>query len=400
MFCALTVMNIGSIIYNSLLGTIKCYNNDHSKWLNGRLLMDLVYWLMLLKAPYVGVKTFYQALQYFETPRQVFSSSNSERSASGLFRKQTLVYLEAADTSIVQADLDWEKADDCHILTLIDECYPLQLKTIADPPPLLYVRGNVDCLSAPQLAIVGSRNPTTGGKQNAHQFANELAKLGLVITSGMASGIDAQAHIGALEAKAKTIAVCGTGLDRIYPAKHKSLAHQISMQGALVSEFSIGTAPIAGNFPRRNRIISGLSYGTLVVEASIKSGTMITAKLAADQGREVFAIPSSIHNPLAEGCHDLIRQGAKLTTDINDITNELPQSLLSTILTQKNTQSTKEIDKTGSNVLKCLSYEPLTVDQLVEKTSLSPQIITSELLLLELDGKIEKISAQGYVLTR
>lgn len=362
--------------------------------------MDLVYWLMLLKAPHIGVKTFYQALNFFETPQQIFLASSSERSASGLFRKQTLIYLESADASIVQADLDWSQAQDCHLLTLIDEHYPSQLKTISDPPPLLYVRGDVTCLSAPQLAIVGSRNPTIGGKQNAYQFANELAKLGMVITSGMASGIDAQAHIGALEAKAKTIAVCGTGLDRIYPAKHKSLAHQISLQGALVSEFSIGTAPIANNFPRRNRIISGLSFGTLVVEASIKSGTMITAKLAADQGKEVFAIPSSIHNPLAEGCHELIRQGAKLTANINDIIIELPEGLLGPILPRKSIQSIKEIDKTGSNVLKYLSYEPLTVDQLVEKTSLSPQIITQELLLLELNNKIEKISAQGYILTK
>ncbi|CAC9951822.1 Rossmann fold nucleotide-binding protein Smf possibly involved in DNA uptake [uncultured Gammaproteobacteria bacterium] len=362
--------------------------------------MDLVYWLLLLKAPHLGVKTFYKALQYFESPQQVFSSSHTERLNSGLFRKPTLEYLTTIDTSLVQTDLDWLEGDDCHILTLIDENYPSQLKTIADPPPLLYVRGDIFCLSKPQLAIVGSRNPSTGGKQNAYQFANQLANLGLVITSGMASGIDAQAHIGALEAQVNTIAVCGTGLDRIYPAKHKSLAHQISLQGALVSEFCIGTAPIASNFPRRNRIISGLSLGTLVVEASIKSGTMITAKLAADQGKEVFAIPSSIHNPLAEGCHDLIKQGAKLTSSINDIINELPEGLLGNISSIKTSQSTKQVDKTGFNVLKCLSYEALTVDQLVEKTKLSPQLVTQELLLLELNGQIERTSSQGYILIK
>jgi len=226
--------------------------------------MDLVYWLMLLKAPHLGVKTFYKALQYFETPQQVFLASSRDRLNSGLFKKPTLAYLESADSSLVKADLDWMQKQDCHILTLIDERYPSQLKTISDPPPILYVRGEVACLKEPQLAIVGSRNPTTGGKQNAQQFAADLAKLGLVITSGMASGIDAQAHIGALEQGAKTIAVCGTGLDRIYPAKHKSLAHQISLQGALISEFSIGTSPMASNFPRRNRLISGLSLGTLV----------------------------------------------------------------------------------------------------------------------------------------
>lgn len=362
--------------------------------------MDLLYWLMLLKAPNLGVKTFYKVLRYFDTPQQVFLASHDERLNSGLFKKATLSYLESADETLVQADLNWMKKDNCHILTLIDERYPSQLKIIADPPPLLYVRGDVDCLKEPQLAIVGSRNPTTGGKQNAQQFSADLSKLGLIITSGMASGIDAQAHIGALAQGAKTIAVCGTGLDRIYPAKHKALAHQISMQGALISEFFIGTSPIASNFPRRNRIISALSLGTLVVEASIKSGTMITAKLAAEQGKEVFAIPSSIHNPLSEGCHYLINQGAKLVSSINDVVEELPEGLLSDILPQKNTDAIKEMDKTGSKVLKCLSYEPLSVDQLVEKTKLSPQIVSQELLLLELAGKLEKTHAQGYILIK
>ena len=362
--------------------------------------MDLLYWLMLLKAPNLGVKTFYKSLRYFETPQQVFQASHHERLGSGLFKKSTLAYLNSANTSIVKADLEWMQKKNCHILTLIDKRYPSQLKTIADPPPLLYVRGDVGCLKEPQLAIVGSRNPTTGGKQNAYQFATDLSKLGFVITSGMASGIDAQAHIGALEQSAKTIAVCGTGLDRIYPAKHKSLAHQISMQGALISEFFIGTSPIASNFPRRNRIISALSLGTLVVEASIKSGTMITAKLAAEQGKEVFAIPSSIHNPLSQGCHYLINQGAKLVSNINDIVEELPEVSLSDILPQKKDDSIKGMDKTGSKVLKCLSYEPLSIDQLVEKTNLSPQIVSQELLLLELAGKLEKTHAQGYILIK
>ncbi len=359
-------------------------------------MVDLVYWLMLLKAPHLGVKTFYRALKVFESPQQVFQATHEQRKTSGLFKKPTLEYFSNANSSLVQADLDWLKGDDCYIVSLIDTNYPSLLKTIADPPPLLYVRGNVECLSDSQLAIVGSRNPTPGGRDNAYQFAYDIAKQGVTITSGMASGIDAQAHIGALEAGANTIAVCGTGLDRIYPAKHKSLAHQISKQGALVSEFPIGTSPIASNFPRRNRIISGLSLGTLVVEASIKSGTMITAKLAADQCREVFAIPSSIHNTLSEGCHYLIKQGAQLTDGINDILGEIQPGFE----TLKNTQNTKEIDKSASVLLKCLSYEPLTVDELVEKTSLSPQIVTQELLLLELENRITKTAGSGYVLTK
>ena len=362
--------------------------------------MDLIYWLLLLKAPHVGVRTFYKALKHFETPEQVFLASKSERKECGLFRQAALDYLENQDHSVVQADLDWVKSDDCHIVTLIDGSYPKQLKTISDPPPLLYIRGSVECLSKTQFAIVGSRNPTPGGKQNAYQFSQELSRAGMIITSGMASGIDAQAHIGALEVDCPTIAVCGTGLDRIYPAKHKSLAHQISLKGALVSEFCIGTSPIANNFPRRNRIISGLSLGTLVVEASIKSGTMITAKLAADQGREVFAIPSSIHNPLSQGCHQLIKQGAKLVDTINDIIEELPIDLKSSTKPLNVSNCTNSVDKTPFVLLKYLSYEAMTIDKMVEKSGLSPQVITQELLLLELENRVEKASGSAYALTK
>lgn len=355
---------------------------------------------MLLKAPHLGVRTFYKALEVFETPEQVFLASKPMRKESGLFKQATLDFIEKHDLSVIQADLDWVKAQNCHILTLIDDAYPEQLKTIADPPPILYVRGNVECLSMSQLAIVGSRNPTPAGKQNAHQFAGALSKLGLVITSGMASGIDASAHIGALEADRPTIAVCGTGLDRIYPAKHKSLAHQISTKGALVSEFSIGTSPIANNFPRRNRIISGLSLGTLVVEASIKSGTMITAKLAAEQGREVFSIPSSIHNPLSQGCHQLIKQGAKLVENIDDVIDELTLGFTPLIQVDKTLISTKYVDNTPTVLLKYMSYETMTVDEMVEKSGLSPQIVIQELLLLELANRVTKVSGSGYLLTK
>lgn len=360
--------------------------------------MDLTYWLMLLKAPHVGVRTFYKALQVFETPEQVFSASKPQRKACGLFRQEALDFIEQNDTSLVQADLDWAKADNCHIVSLIDTTYPEQLKTIADPPPLLYVRGDVSCLSLPQVAIVGSRNPSPSGKQNAHEFAKSLAKHGVVVTSGMASGIDASAHIGALEAESPTIAVCGTGLDRIYPAKHKSLAHQISTKGALVSEFCIGTAPVAANFPRRNRIISGLSLGTLVVEASIKSGTMITAKLAAEQGKEVFAVPSSIHNPLSKGCHQLIKQGAKLVETIDDMLDELQFSPIKTRHTSKSSVCEKNTNNNSSVLLKYLSYDAVNVDEIVEKSNLSPQIVTQELLLLELENKIAKVNSSSYSL--
>ncbi len=362
--------------------------------------MDLIYWLLLLKAPHLGVRTFYKALKYFETPEQVFLTSRSARKECGLFRQVTLDYLEKKDLSLIQKDLDWIKADDCHIVTLIDKNYPEQLKAISDPPPVLYIRGDVSHLSKPQIAIVGSRNPTPGGKQNAYQFSQELSNKGLIITSGMASGIDAQAHIGALECGSPTIAVCGTGLDRVYPAKHKSLARQISLKGVLVSEFCIGTSPVANNFPRRNRIISGLSLGTLVVEASIKSGTMITAKLAAEQGKEVFAVPSSIHNPLSQGCHQLIKQGAKLVENIDDIIDELSMDFIAPINCDKEPISTKSMDKNHSVLLKYLGYEAMTIDKIVEKSGLSPQIITQELLLLELENKVMRATGSAYVLTK
>ena len=362
--------------------------------------MDLVYWLMLLKAPHVGVRSFYKALEIFETPEQVFSASKAQLKDCGLFRKAAIDFIEKNDKSLVAPDLSWAKTKDCHILTLIDKAYPEQLKTLADPPPVLYVRGNVDCLSEPQLGIVGSRNPSVSGKKHAQDFAQSLSKQGIIVTSGMASGIDASAHIGALEADRPTIAVCGTGLDRIYPAKHKSLAHQIATKGALVSEFCIGTAPIAANFPRRNRIISGLSLGVLVVEASIKSGTMITAKLAADQNREVFAIPSTIDNPLSKGCHQLIKQGAKLVENIADILDELqlPTSYSPDQMTDA--ISTKDVDNTPSVLLKYLSYEAISIDEMVEKSGLSPQIITQELLLLELENRVIKIEGRGYLLNQ
>ena len=362
--------------------------------------MDLVYWLMLLKAPHVGVRSFYKALEIFETPEQVFLASKAQLEACGLFRKSALEFFEKNDQSVVEADLIWAEAKDCHILTLIDKAYPEQLKTSVDPPPMLYVRGNLDCLSEPQLGIVGSRNPSIAGKKHAQDFARSLSEQGVIVTSGMASGIDASAHIGALEALCPTIAVCGTGLDRIYPAKHKSLAHQIATNGAIVSEFCIGTAPIAANFPRRNRIISGLSLGVLVVEASIKSGTMITAKLAADQNREVFAIPSAISNPLSKGCHQLIKQGAKLVENVEDILDELQLPVLHPLRQTGVSVSTKYVDKTPSVLLKYLSYEAISIDEMVEKSGLSPQIITQELLLLELENRVTKIEGRGYLLNQ
>ncbi|MEO5574291.1 MAG: DNA-processing protein DprA, partial [Gammaproteobacteria bacterium] len=256
-----------------------------------------------------------------------------------------------------------------------------------------FVVGNAAVLSTPQLAIVGSRNPTPAGSETAHDFARHLCASGLTITSGLASGIDAASHRGALDGGGLTIAVAGTGLDRVYPARHHDLAHQIAGHGALVSEFVLGTPPLSDHFPRRNRIISGLSLGTLVVEAAQRSGSLITARMAADQGREVFAIPGSIHNPLARGCHFLIRQGAKLVETANDIMEELgplarslkavsPQSALRNDCITANVQLSVETEK----LVACLGFESTTIDRLVERSGLTAEAVSSILLMLELQG--------------
>jgi DNA processing protein len=360
--------------------------------------MDTIFWLWLLSAPQLGVKTFYNALKVFESPQAVFDANVLSLRESGVFAKKTLDYLAQKNLSAVDNDLDWATGDRCHIISLIDSTYPKPLAQISDPPPLLYVLGSVDALNKAQLGIVGSRNPTAGGRLITKELATSLSLSGLVITSGMASGIDGEAHIAALEAGGETIAVCGTGLDRIYPAKHRALAHQISEQGALVSEFSIGTMPMAQNFPRRNRLISGMSQGILLVEASIKSGSMITARLALEQGREVFAVPGSIHSPLSTGPHELLKQGAVLTRNAEDILNELSFESESCIPLIKQYNGDKDVDNEISELLKFLSYEAISVDELVEKSKLSPQVVSQMLLMLELSNRVSKVGVATFVL--
>ncbi len=361
---------------------------------------ELAYWLLLLKAPFLGVHTFYKALQYFETPEAVFNTTPLIRKKSGIFKLVTLNWLNSATSNLVIKDLTWQRSANCHIITFTDTHYPYLLKQIADPPPLLYVCGNLNLLNTKQIAIVGSRNPSPSGRDNAKIFARELALSNITITSGMASGIDAAAHMATLEVNAQTIAVCATGLDIAYPQKHKNLAHEISNKGALVSEFPIGTKPLAKYFPRRNRIISGLSLAVLVVEATTKSGSLITARLAAEQGREVFAIPGSIHNVRAKGCHQLIKSGAMLSESSDDILSEL--SLENTHQNPHNTfkTNTKNVDKDDNILLKYLSDDPNTIDDLVFKSTLDVQVVNQELLMLELSGRIQNIPGVGFVLNR
>ncbi|MEW6166099.1 MAG: DNA-processing protein DprA [Pseudomonadota bacterium] len=279
-------------------------------------------WLVLCRAPGVGGATVQRLLQNFPSPAAIVAAGVSALRAAGLGDAQIRALHEPDEAGLAR-DLEWLAQPGRRLLTLDDPAYPAQLREIAQPPPVLFVHGDADWLSVPQLALVGSRNATPQGLENAQAFAGELARRGLAITSGLALGIDGAAHRGALAAGGGTVAVCGTGLDRVYPARHRALAHDIVQHGALISELPTGVAALAENFPRRNRIISGLSMGVLVVEAARESGSLITARLALEQGREVFAIPGSIHNPMARGCHQLIRQGAKLVETVDDLLEEL-----------------------------------------------------------------------------
>jgi DNA processing protein len=283
--------------------------------------------------------------------------------------------------------------------------YPSRLREVGAPPPLLFVRGNPALLHEPQLAVVGSRNPTAGGIDTARDFAGYLAGLGLVVTSGLALGIDAAAHEGAL-ATGHTIAVLGTGPDRVYPAAHRDLARRIANTGALVTELLPGTGPHASHFPQRNRIISGLSLGTLVVEAAVGSGSLITARLASEQGREVFAIPGSIHNPLARGCHALIRQGAKLVDSANQILEELGPQLGEFLADGADSApeavvpgpQTSDLDDDHGRLLACMGYDPIAPDEIVARTGMPAFEIASMLLLLELKGLVTSHPGGRYSL--
>lgn len=288
--------------------------------------------------------------------------------------------------------LQWQQQRDNHIITFVDKEYPALLKEISVFPPILYAKGNISLLKKPQIAIVGSRNPTPSACRLAHQFAFKLSKAGMVICSGLALGIDAASHQGALANNGATIAVMGTGLERIYPARHYDLAHKIADKGLLLSEFSLSTAAIKSNFPRRNQIISGLSLGTLVVEAAIKSGSLITARQAINQGREVFAIPGSIENPLSKGCHYLIKQGAKLVETPEDILEEIGSLL--TVERELDTQDEKYIDNANEMteqakcVLSAIDFSPQTIEQIAQVIDLPISQIQSIFSELELNDKI------------
>jgi DNA processing protein len=350
----------------------------------------LASWLQLSLTPGLGASTVRDLLRRFGLPDAVLARQHSEL-ASFL----SPAALEALHSSrvrdAVERALQWAAQEDHFVITLADETYPRALLEIADPPAVLYAHGRVQLLRHPALAIVGSRNATAQGERNAEQFAASLSAAGLSIVSGLALGIDAAAHRGGLARASSTIAVLGTGIDVVYPTRNAELAAEIARRGLLVSEFPLGTPAVAHNFPRRNRLISGMSLGCLVVEAALQSGSLITARLANEQGREVFALPGSIHSALAKGCHLLIKQGAKLVDDANDILEELKLTTGASAA-----RATPVLSADQARLLEHLGYEPCAFDALCARAGLGADAAAALLLELELQGLVENLPGGRY----
>jgi len=358
---------------------------------------DLAWWLRLSLAEGVGPATARRLLAAFGLPGQLWQAD--PRALAAVVSPALAARLLRAPTPAVRAQiaatLAWLHQPGHAILTLADSRYPPALLEIADPPLLLYLRGEPAWLSAEAVAVVGSRNATAQGIAHASRFSRELSRTGLTIVSGLALGIDAAAHEGGLDGPGSTVAVIGTGIDIVYPRRHETLAARIAAAGCIVSEYPLGTPPLASNFPRRNRLISGLARAVLVVEAAAQSGSLITARMAAEQGRDVFAIPGSIHAPLAKGCHQLIRQGAKLVETTQDMLDELP-SRQAVRAANPSPQSLVEDDAMTSLVMQAMAHDPVDTDTLAARCGLEAAALAGLLLTLELAGRIELLPGALY----
>jgi DNA processing protein len=355
---------------------------------------ELASWLRLTLVPGIGGEARRALLKAFGLPQAIFEASLPALGTvidSGL-AERLLGHECGAE---VEAALAWAEQPGNRLLTLADADYPQSLLSADDPPVLLYAKGDTATLNRPMLAVVGSRNATAQGLRDAEAFAHALGDAGLTIVSGLALGIDAAAHRGGLATAAGTVAVIGTGADRLYPARNQALARAIAEKGAVLSEFPLGTPPLASNFPRRNRIIAGLGLGCLVVEAAPRSGSLITARLAAESGREVFAIPGSIHSPLSHGCHQLIRQGAKLVESAQDILEELrwESSRMATPAAQ---QGSLQLDSGEEQVLAVLGEAPCALDTLSARSGLTPADLLAMLLPMELAGRVAQLPGGLY----
>ena len=351
---------------------------------------DASHWLCLTLVPGLSPLTLRALLSEFGSPEAVLGAAHAalRKFVPG---EVAASIADGGNAAGAQAALAWLNEPDNHIVTLGDADYPQLLLQITDPPPLLYVKGRLDLLNRPSLAIVGSRNSSTQGSENAAEFARALSSAGITIISGLALGIDAAAHRGGLAGAGSSVALVGTGLDIVYPARNKSLAHDLAANGTLVSEFALGTPPLAANFPRRNRLISGMSLGCLVVEAALQSGSLITARFANEQGREVFALPGSIHSPLAKGCHVLIKQGAKLVDDANDILDELKLPA-----GERVARATPALDPAEASLLEHLGHAPCELDALCTRANLGADVTAGVLLQLELKGLVESLPGGRY----
>jgi DNA processing protein len=361
--------------------------------LSGVNLPTCKYWLALIRAPGIGPVAIGRLFAAFGSAEAALSASAAAWRRLGLDEAQ-LASLAAPDWAGVDQDLEWLSAPGRGFIAWDDARYPAALREIPQPPPGLFYQGEPRLLQLPQIALVGARSATPQGLENARAFAAELARRGLGITSGLALGIDGAAHRGALEAGGFTIAVCATGLDRVYPARHRALAHEIAAQGLLISEFPIGVPALAEHFPRRNRIISGLALGVLVVEAARASGSLITARYALEQGREVFAIPGSIHNPMARGAHQLIRQGAKLVESVDDVLEEIGSRSWASGPAPSVAASADDPEQRG--LLDCLGDEVVSFEGLQARSGLSSERLGEMLLGLELLGRVAVLPGGAY----
>lgn len=358
---------------------------------------ELSAWLRLSLEPNIGSATACMLLAALGLPEQIYAQRATalSRHIPEALARQLAAPLPADIAAQVDSALEWVAAPGRHILTLADPTYPQNLLTIADPPILLYVVGDPAFLQGSALAVVGARNATPGGQENARAFARHLATHGWRVVSGLALGIDAAAHEGALDAGpegAGTVAVMGTGIDRIYPARHRDLAHRIAAHGALVSELPLGTGALPQHFPKRNRIVAGLARGVLVVEAARQSGSLITARLAGEGGREVFAIPGSIHSPLSRGCHALIRQGAKLVETAKDITDELGGGPAPAAAARAEPSAPLP----AHPVLEALGFDPLHLDAIQARCGMDTGTLQAQLVELELQGRIARLDDGRY----
>ncbi|MEQ1683076.1 MAG: DNA-processing protein DprA [Burkholderiaceae bacterium] len=357
---------------------------------------ELGAWIRLLETPGVGRESARRLLAAFGSPQAVLAASTSaRREVVGSVAATALAESSEALDRQTRITLDWlaaEAAMPRSVITLDHPRFPSALLNAADPPLMLYAQGRVELLGGEAIAVVGSRNPTRQGTDNARAFSTHLSQAGFTIVSGLALGIDAAAHEGGLEGQASTVAIVGTGLDRVYPKRHLALARRIAENGLIMSEYSLGTPPLPENFPTRNRIIAGLARGTLVVEAALKSGSLITARLASESGRDVFAIPGSIHSPQSRGCHALIKQGAKLVESAQDVLEEL--NLPGSAASSKSAQA--ELALEGDVVLAALGFDPVTLDALVARTDWSAAALSVRLLELELNGQIARLPGQLF----